>query len=101
MRTLVSLILSGISFTSLTQEDQNFPPPDQTKQEEVVEASKLQWTIVRPSNLTNGELTTNYKHGFYNDADIKSKISQVDVSHFMLSQLDTEVYLHQKVGVSY
>ena len=49
MRTLVSLILSGISFISLAQEDQNFPPPDQAP---VVTAQKVNGTIKVDGKLT-------------------------------------------------
>lgn len=74
---------------------------DHALQEKVIEASDLEWTIVRPGNMTNGEMTGEYKHGFEATEKIKLKISRNDVSHFMLNQIDNNQYLHQKVGVSY
>lgn len=74
---------------------------DHEQQERVIEDSKLEWTIVRPGNMTNGQLTENYKHGFAPSEKIKLKISRNDVSHFMLNQIDNKEYLYKKVGISY
>ncbi len=74
---------------------------DHQKQEAVIEKSSLDWTIVRPANLTNGSRTEIYKHGFSNTERIKLSISRADVAHFMLGQINTDRYLHQKPGVSY
>lgn len=74
---------------------------DHALQEKVVEESGLEWTIVRPGNMTNGKLTGDYKHGFEPTEKIKLKISRNDVSHFMLNQINNNQYLHKKVGISY
>ena len=74
---------------------------DHELQEEVIEKSKLEWTIVRPGNMTNGKLTGEYKHGFEPTEKIKLKVSRNDVSHFMLEQIENNQYLHKKVGISY
>jgi len=74
---------------------------DHELQESVIEKSNLDWTIVRPGNMTNGKLTENYKHGFKATEKIKLKVSRSDVAHFMLAQADDQQYLHQKVGLSY
>jgi len=74
---------------------------DHEMQESKIENSKLDWTIVRPAALTNGEKTGKYKHGFAYSDKIKAKISRADTAHFMLSQIEDNQYLHQKVGISY
>jgi putative NADH-flavin reductase len=75
---------------------------DHALQEEHIKKSKLDWIIVRPSNLTDGGLTGNYKHGFrYNDKTISVKVSRADVADFMLKQIADNTYLHQTPGLSY
>ncbi|WP_375560169.1 NAD(P)-dependent oxidoreductase [Bernardetia sp. OM2101] len=74
---------------------------DHELQEVVIEKSNLDWTIVRPGNMTNGKLTEIYKHGFSPAEKIKLKVSRADVAHFMLSQIDNNKYLRKKVGISY
>jgi len=74
---------------------------DHEIQETVIEKTALDWTIVRPGNMTNGKLTKKYKHGFEPQDKIKLKISRADVAHFMLNQMDEDIYLSKKVGLSY
>ena len=74
---------------------------DHELQEEVIEITDLNWTIVRPGNMTNGKMTGIYKHGFRPTEKIKLKISRADVAHFMLNQIDNNKYLRKKVGISY
>lgn len=74
---------------------------DHASQEQVIEKSNTEWTIVRPGNMTNGEKRGSYKYGFPSSANIKLKISRADVAHFMLNQLDSTRYYGQKVGISY
>lgn len=74
---------------------------DHELQESVIEKSNLDWTIIRPGNMTNGKLTKTYKYGFKPTEKIKLKVSRADVAHFMLNQIDNNTYLRQKVGISY
>ncbi|RAJ05361.1 putative NADH-flavin reductase [Chitinophaga skermanii] len=75
---------------------------DHALQESYVKASQLDWTIVRPGNLTNDAFTGKYKHGFpANDQTIKVKISRADVADFMLQQLSSTQYIFQNPGISY
>lgn len=75
---------------------------DHERQETVVKASSLDWTIVRPPHLRDGPRTGVYRHGFpVTDKHIKGKISRADVADFMLKQLADDAYLHQAPGVSY
>lgn len=75
---------------------------DHELQEEYIQKSGLDWTIVRPGAFTNGEKTENYLHGFSpKDKSIKLKISRADVADFILKQLEDLNYLHQTPGLSY
>jgi len=74
---------------------------DHEMQEYKIEKSKLEWTIVRPGNMTNGNRTESYKFGFDSKEKIKLKISRADVAHFMLSQIENNQNIHKKIGLSY
>jgi len=74
---------------------------DHISQEIIVEKSDLDWTIVRPGNLTNGKRTEEYLHGFPPSFNVRFKISRADVAHFMLNQIEDQQYIGQKVGLSY
>jgi putative NADH-flavin reductase len=75
---------------------------DKLRQEKIIRASSLDWTIVRPGALTNGKKLGRYKHG----ADVGSylwtvRVSRADVAEFMLNQLEDAAYLRTAVGISY
>ena len=70
------------------------------KESKIVDSS-LDWTIVRPGNMTNGKRTSHYKHGFRPDEKIKLKIARADVAEFMLNQIKEIEYIGKKVGISY
>jgi putative NADH-flavin reductase len=73
---------------------------DKGKQEKIIRETRLDWTIVRPGQFTNGRLTGKYKHGENLGNYILTKmISRANVAHFMLSQLNDNSYLHKAVGV--
>ncbi len=75
---------------------------DHERQEEIVRRSPVDWTIVRPGGLTDGERTGKYRAGFaYDDPTIKSRISRADVADFMLKQLTSTEYSKKTVGLSY
>lgn len=75
---------------------------DHQKQEQLIQESDLDWTIVRPGAFTDGALTGEYKHGFPgDDKSVELKISRADVAHFMLKQLTIDTYIHKTPGVSY
>ncbi len=75
---------------------------DKEKQEKIIKASGLDWTIVRPGQLINRKKRTTYKHGPNLGSYILTKmISRVNVAHFMLSQLEDTTYLHKTPGITY
>lgn len=74
---------------------------DHKGQENQIEQSNLDWTIVRAAALTDGPLTKAYRHGFTSaDKPIEAKISRADVADFMLKQLTDDLYLHQAPCIS-
>lgn len=75
---------------------------DHARQEELIERSNLDWTIVRPAALTNGPLTGNYHHGFpVTQKGLKLKISRADVAEFILKQVNNNLYIRKAPGISY
>jgi putative NADH-flavin reductase len=70
-------------------------------QESIIKESDLNWTIIRPGNLTNGNRTGNYKYGFlYTDPALKVKVSRADVADLMLKQLSVNQNCKQTIGIS-
>ena len=76
---------------------------DHKLQEDFVNRSPLDWTIIRPAAFTDGPLTGRYKHGFPGDEkEITLKISRSDIAHFMLNNLvATSVNLRKALSISY
>ena len=75
---------------------------DHQQQEQIVRASGLDWTIVRPGAFTDGNCTGQYRHGFAaDDKTTQLKISRADVAEFLLRQLSDSSYLYQSPGLSY
>jgi uncharacterized protein YbjT (DUF2867 family) len=70
-------------------------------QEKLVQASGLDWTIVRPSAFTDGPATG----GFIEDVPpsrrgLKLKIAKADIAAFLARQLGETLYRHRAVGIS-
>lgn len=75
---------------------------DHELQEEYIVNSQLDWTIIRPAAFTDGKKTGKYKHGFPpSSKKLTLKISRADVAQFMLEQIKSLAYLHQRPGLSY
>ncbi|HEX9689063.1 MAG TPA: SDR family oxidoreductase [Thermoanaerobaculia bacterium] len=73
---------------------------DKTRQERLIEKSNVEWVIVRPGVLTNGEKRGRYRHG----RDVGSflwtvRISRADVADFMLNQLASDASVRSAPGV--
>ncbi|MDJ0659498.1 MAG: SDR family oxidoreductase [Crocosphaera sp.] len=75
---------------------------DHQRQEESVQNSGLDWTIIRPGAFIEGGLTGQYRHGFPGtDNTSKLKITPADVAEFILKQLVDDFYLYQAPSLSY
>ena len=74
---------------------------DKVRQEAVIRASDLDWTIVRPGGLTNGPKRGRYRHGPRVGHWLWTvRISRADVAAFMLDQLTDQRYVRAAVGVA-
>lgn len=75
--------------------------PDHNLQEKYIQQSNLNYTIIRPSALTNGAITDTYKIGFAKDVkNLSLKINRADVANFMLRQISTSNYSRKSVAIS-
>ena len=74
---------------------------DKVRQESVVRASNLDWTIVRPGVLTNGPKRGRYRHGARVGHWLWTvRISRADVAAFMLDQLTDRRHVRATVGLA-
>ncbi|MEW8967397.1 MULTISPECIES: NAD(P)-dependent oxidoreductase [Exiguobacterium] len=62
-------------------------------QKGILEASGLEWTIVRGPLLLEGPMTGTYRTGYF--AFDKPMIDRADVAHFMLRELEERQYVHE------
>lgn len=74
---------------------------DKDRQEQVVRDSGLDWVLVRPAMLTNGEQTGHYREITRFGKEQMGKISRQDVAHFMVQELLQNRYHQQSVNLSY
>ena len=68
---------------------------DKDRQESLIKASDVDWTIVRPGFLTNGPLTGNYRVLTELTGITAGWISRADVAHFILKELESNRHLRQ------
>ena len=74
---------------------------DKERQEALIRNSALDWTIVRPGQLTNGRKRGAYKHGTGLGNYLWTvRISREDVADFMLRQLNDDTYLRKSPSVA-
>ncbi|WP_298840215.1 NAD(P)-dependent oxidoreductase [uncultured Roseobacter sp.] len=74
---------------------------DHELQEQLVRASGLDWTIVRPSAFDKAPATGSFHEGFAPDERrLTLKIPLADIAAFLARQLDDLQYLHRAVGIS-
>ncbi|GAB3796920.1 NAD(P)H-binding protein [Spirosoma humi] len=75
---------------------------EKEKQEQAVRESELDWTIVRPTSLTNGPITGHYRIGEhlpFSRFDFP-RISRADVAAFLLGQLDKDTYRQKAITLT-
>jgi putative NADH-flavin reductase len=60
---------------------------DKERQEAIIRATALDWTIVQPAALTNGPRTGTYRVGAC-AGRLFPRISRADVAHFMIEELE-------------
>lgn len=78
------------------------PFADHEEKEAIIKQSGLDWVIVRPAILTNGERTGAYKTGVHLAGNsFYADISRADVADFMLKQLTDDQFLRQTPSIFY
>lgn len=75
------------------------PMEDKERQEAIVKASGLDWTIVRPGGLTDGPATGRYRAGV-DPKIVAGQVSRSDVAAFVLQQLTDDTYLHKAPAIT-
>ena len=74
---------------------------DKAAMEAEVKSSDLDWTILRPAILTDGEATGNVRTYSPDSPEEKAhKISRADVAAFMLQQLTDQSYIGEAVTIA-
>jgi putative NADH-flavin reductase len=73
---------------------------DQAEMERATQSSDLDWTIARPTRLTNGPLTGAYRRDEGRLPPGGKKISRADVAHFLLDAAERAAHLRQIVGLA-
>ena len=75
---------------------------DHEIQEQYVQNSNLDWTIIRPAAFIDAPRTGKYRHGFPGgDRTSSLTISRPDVADFILKQLTDNTYLGKAASLSY
>lgn len=70
--------------------------------ERMIKQSHLEWIIVRPPMLTNGERTGTYRSGEHLfSRSIIPRFSRTDLAEFLLQQLAQDTFLHKAPEVMY
>jgi hypothetical protein len=75
------------------------PFADVREMERVVQASALDWTLVRPTRLVNAPGTGGYRIRDRYPLPGLTKIARADVAQFMITALTTDGYLHQAPAI--
>ena len=69
---------------------------DKCRQERLIAASGMEWVIVRPGRLIDGEKRGRYRHGRDAGSFLRTvRISRADVADFMLNQLTSDAYVRR------
>ena len=76
------------------------PMQDHASQEKLIIESDLDWTIVRPPRLTDGEKTEKYRVADENEPFSASQTSRADVAHFMLRVLQEKEWIQKAMSIS-
>ncbi|MQX36637.1 NAD(P)-dependent oxidoreductase [Roseospira navarrensis] len=72
------------------------------RQEDLVRASGLDWTIVRPSAFTDGPAIGGFRENFAPDERrLTLKIAVADIAAFLVRQVSDPRYRHRAVGISH
>ena len=91
----VSLLLRLLRATFLRGADK-----DKTAMESAVEASGLDWVILRPTILSDEPATGDVRVFEPKTGAKANKLTRADLASFMLTQLSSDEHLHQAVAIA-
>jgi putative NADH-flavin reductase len=74
---------------------------DKDREEAIIKASNVDWTIVRPGMLTNGPRTGKYRVFTKLDGITAKKISRADVADFIVQQMEQPGHSRQTPLITY
>jgi uncharacterized protein YbjT (DUF2867 family) len=77
------------------------PYTDLRIMEQELQATELQYTIVRPPRLTNKPLRGEYRSAINNHLQSPSSIARADVAHFLVNQLSNSQTFKSIVEIAY
>jgi hypothetical protein len=74
---------------------------DKTKMEEIITASDLNWTVVRPGRLLDKGLTEKYRveNKLFKGINIGG-INRADVADYLIKQAENQTALKKYIGIS-
>ncbi|MBT1684983.1 NAD(P)-dependent oxidoreductase [Dawidia soli] len=87
--------------TSILQRILKHMYADLLRMEDIVKASAVNWTIMRPPQLTNGALTGKYRSSVGTFVPKGMKIARADVADFMLRSIHDETIFKDTVELAY
>jgi putative NADH-flavin reductase len=70
---------------------------DKDRQEALIKASDVRWTIVRPGLLTDDSAATNYRVLEDMDGVVSGEISRADVAHFIVAAFEQQSHIGKTV----
>jgi putative NADH-flavin reductase len=73
---------------------------DKAKADAMIEASPLEWTIVRPVRLTNGPRTGKYRVSERFDARGPKSVSRADVADFVIREVNERAWIRKIAVIS-
>jgi uncharacterized protein YbjT (DUF2867 family) len=73
---------------------------DLAQMEDVLAGSGLDWTVVRPPQLTDKPFTGRYRTAYAQNIRGGWSVSRADVAHLMLRVLDQPETIKQTIGIA-
>ena len=73
---------------------------DLARMEDILRVSGLDWTILRPPQLTDKPLTDRYRTAYGRNLHGARSVPRADVAHFMLAVLDQPATIGQVIGIA-
>lgn len=75
---------------------------NKTVMEELISKSQMNWEMIRPGMLTNGQLTKKYRSISKLDKQMKvGKISRADVAHYLITEAEQPQNLKKYIALTY